>query len=151
MNPSILMPLLLFFIDYTAFVLLDTPLVLSLICYFILQLFAKSAFDISCYISLLCLGLYSFMVYANGGFIYLIIFPTILASFFAKKYLIKAPLITYGILALFILLQNLLLYPILGVKRSLIIYTIRQYCVNIWVMLIISLIISVAGKQDNRL
>lgn len=151
MNPLMLIPPVFFFIDYTAFVLLDKPLILTLSCYLILQLFTKSAFDPSFYTSLLFLGLYSFMVYANSFFIYLIIFPIVLVSLLIKKHIIKTPFITYGVLALFILLQNLLLYPILGIKRSLIIYTIRQYCVNILVMLIISLIISVAGKQDNRL
>ncbi len=151
LNKSIILPPLLFFIDYSAYILLDAPLILSLLCYLILQLSAQKRAPATFYTSIFFLGLSSFTFYGNVEITYLALIPIILSSHIAKKWLKSSPWVIASTLSLFILIQNSLLYLILEQETPLKSYTIWQFCVNISIVLSMSLIVCVAGKRDNRL
>ncbi len=151
LNKSIILPPLLFFIDYSAYILLDAPLVLSLACYTVVQLLASKRAHATFYTSIFFLGLSSFTFYGNIGIIYVALLPILMSSYIAKKWLKFSPWVIACTLCLFMLTQNSLLFLILGQKTPLKSYTIWQFCVNISIVLSMSLIICVAGKRDNRL
>lgn len=148
---SLLLPPLLFFIDYSAYILLDAPIVLSLVCFFVLQLFAATQNQITLLITGFFLGLDSFILYGHFGIIYFALLPIILSSFVIKKWLKSSLIVVTGTLSILIILQNTLLGLLLDQKTALKNYTIWQLCVNIGVIVSMSLIICVAGKRDNRL
>lgn len=140
-------PLLLFFIDYGASILLDASIVLSLVDYYIVCLFTKQ----NPLAAIPFIALTSFLWFQTTNISLAACLPITLGAFLCAKWLKPTVLTPSTLLLLYIFTQNLLIYLILGNQTPLKSYTIWQFCVNVGIILSMSLISYVAGKQDNRL
>lgn len=148
---SLYLSFFLFITDYTCFVLLDTPLLLSLTGYLFLCLPTFTERPAPTALTLFLLGLQSFMFYGTWGFTFLSLIPIAGLGIYLNNLLIKTPVLSYGLLAAYTLCNNLLLALLFGRTADLKNYTIWQFCATMGVILSMSLIIRVAGTTDNRL
>ncbi len=146
-----LIPFILLIIDYNINTLINKPLLCTLLCWYLLQLYApkRSPYTLAGTIGLL--GLASFLHHGYFGFIYLSLMPATLLSLFCQHWLTSGRILPMLSLLLTLVLNNLAITHILGLPVPLKNYTIWQFFVNILVLLGMSLKIHGDGRQGNRL
>lgn len=144
-----LVPFVLFMIDYSIYAI-DAPLVLSLICYLFFSLSRNRLIPSTLTFCLFLIGLQSFHIDAlyPSGFICLI---TCAISLALRKILIHKWLISFAAVCCVIIINAgwiTFLSNTAPLQKN---YTTWQLCVNLTILLIMSLIDRVAGSTDNRL
>ncbi len=144
--------LALFMLDYTLFVLLNVPLAYSLLALYILELYRPAPSIYRLLWTGFLLGLASFAFHGTFGLIWIALIPSTALIGYSKPLLLRSALLPYVGLS-FTLVAQLLLARLTGLSIGLDKwYTIKLICVNILVMLPISLTVNYyAGRQGNRL
>lgn len=142
-------PLLLFITDYSCFVLLDAPVLLSLTGYLFLLLPTHITQPLYIGTMLFLLELQSLLFYGAFGFTLISLTPLILFGIYLNNFFIKTPLIGYSLLITYILCNNLLLALLNGRTTDLNSYTAWQLCVTIGAMLSISLILRTTSTTSH--
>ena len=143
---------MLFMLDYALFVLLDSPLVYSLLALYMIQLYRVHPNRNHLLCAAFLLGLGSFAFHGSFGFIFITLIPCTALIWYSKPLLLRTALMPYVGLIIALLAQLVLLRLSDLYRQPDIWYTMELIFVNIGVMIPISLICDyVAGRQDNRL
>ncbi len=146
-----LIPIFLFLFDYNINLLLHYRLLKGLLCWFLITSYNAPAITGQLLIALILLGLYSFTHYSHFGIIYISMIPIIILTIVAKKWFTKSFFVPAFLLALFLVIEREITYRLLNIGQLPLSYTVWQFCVNILVLLIISLKIHGIGRLGNRL
>ncbi len=149
-NHTYFIPPLLFIIDYNTNILINKPLLFTLLCWYLLNLYApKKSAHLS--ITILLLGLSSFIYHGFFGLIYLSVIPVTFLCLLCKSWLTYTRALPILSLLLTLLLNNLIITHLLRLPLPLKNYTIWQFFVNIVVLSVMSLKIHGDGRLGNRL
>lgn len=150
-NYTYFIPPLLFLIDYNTNILINKPILFTLLCWYLLHLYASNTSQRSLIITTLLLGLSSFASHGFFGLIYLSLIPAILLCLLCKRWLTYSKVLPILSLLLTLTLNNLIIAYFLELPLPLKNYTIWQFFVNIVVLSIMSLKIHGDGRLGNRL
>ena len=150
-NYKNIIPFLLFIIDYNTNILINKPVLFTLLCWYLLHLYATKTAPYALTITILLLGLSSFAFHGFFGLIYFSLIPTTLLCLLSKHWLTYTRALPILGLLFTLALNNLIIYLFLELPLPLKNYTIWQFFVNIVVLLIMSLKIHGDGRLGNRL
>ena len=150
-NYKTITPFLLFILDYNTNILINKPILFTLLCWYLLHLYASKTSQHSLIITILLLGLSSFAFHGFFGLIYLSLIPAILLCLLCKRWLTYSKVLPILSLLLTLTLNNLIIAHFLKLPFPLKNCTIWQFFVNIVVLSIMSLKIHGDGRLGNRL
>ena len=149
-NYTYFIPHLHFITDYNINVLINKPVLFTLLCWYLLNLYASTK-SLQLSITILLLGLSSFLTYGYFGLIYLSLTPVTLLCLLCKRWLTYTRAIPILSLLLTLTLNNLIIAHFLELPLPLKNYTVWQFFVNIVVLSVMSLKIHGDGRLGNRL
>jgi hypothetical protein len=143
-------PLFLFLFDYNVNIILNRLLFWTLLCWLLLIFYYQKTARSPMIISLLLLGLSSLLYYDYIGLFYISAIPAIIATQMTKRWF-ACSLLFPAIMLLFSLIINHFTIQFLLNLHQPTSCTIEQICVNIILLLIMSLKIHGVGRLGNRL
>lgn len=146
-----LSPFLLFLFDYNLNMLLNKQLCATLLCWFLITSYNGTTITYPLAINFILLGLSSFLYYGYFGLIYVSVIPTIILMIMAKKWFTRSLFTPALILLLSLTANNIITGSLLDLPQQSLNYTMCQFCVNMVVLLIMSLKIHGIGRLGNRL
>ncbi len=150
-NHTYFIPPLLFILDYNTNILINKPVLFTLLCWYLLHLYTSRTSQHSLIVTTLLLGLSSFAYHSFFGLIYLSLIPITFLCLLSKHWLTYTKALPILSLLLTLALNNLIIAHFLELPLPLKNYTMWQFFVNIVVLSVMSLKIHGDGRLGNRL
>lgn len=134
-----LIPFFLFLFDYNINMLLNCQLLTTLFCWFLTTSYNTTTITCSLAMSFILLGFSSFLYHGYFGLIYVSVIPTIILMIMAKKWFTRSFFVPALMLLFFLIVNRIIAHHLLNLPQQSLNYTMWQFCVNMMMLLIMSL------------